>query len=560
MMKKLLQKQYSPIPLLFLITLVTHGLMLLNHGHFYDGSIAFNQQKYNDILALKQINFNMGSPFTYYLHRIIWLLHGKTFIYGLISFFSIFLSSLLIYKIVQSLKIFGSQFILLFCIFVITYPGLTFSFNPAVTPLMVYLLFFLIAFDLAIMSEKYQNLTAIFLSLASLSLFFISFTLGSLLTFYLTFILILYYTFNQNQIAFSPTQMIRFVVRRIHFILLPIVFWMIKSTFFKPVGFYLNYNKLELFDWKMCYQLFSNFFNASFQPGIFWAALFCTVLILILYVIIFSKSNYLELIKQKRSYVFALLFGILAWLLAVTPYVLVGKAPLSNILPQDLYQSRYFILTAPSIALILTSLLFIFFSRNNKLSKIGQYIAFAFLLYFILFWWIAYLGWQSSVAFRQAIVQQLKSHPAWKNYSVYLIHNTFFQGYFDPFYSYEWGVMLNDAYDGNSRVGTPFGFCTIRSLYSIKGLSRQFGMSHLNIDGKKALLKVTPPKNSSDYFGAVKLGNRYLIIPTYFSIGLKYLYYDYLKPEKLTPYLKRLVRVEVTPDQHRYDCSTQSNQ
>jgi hypothetical protein len=187
------------------------------------------------------------------------------------------------------------------------------------------------------------------LKLFSLSLFFVSFLMQSLLTFILLVLISEFTTWRKDNLAKYRI----FVYKNSGLIIIPGLYWLIKNIFFKPTGIYLDYNQniaIENLLPAAKEMLIDAFFHFRIPVGL-------TLIYILIVYMLFRKFNSSDTDLNFKSHYFV---GIFALFLGVFPYLLIGKAP-------SFYDwgSRHQILMPIGIALIITSIL----SLNRKFSS-----------------------------------------------------------------------------------------------------------------------------------------------------------------------------------------------
>lgn len=174
-------------------------------------------------------------------------------LFRLFTFVSFFVCGLCVYHIAKSLQILKTYELFFIAVFFLLLPFNIISRNVLINApyTLCYLFFFLAFFLISVKSTQH-----IFSRILTLVLFFISFTMNSLLIFYVLPLAYMLYT-HQAYTAFKAFCL--WILRHIDFIILPIVFYVIKITFFKPYGLYEGYNAVSI----------SGFFKAFIKTPIF---------------------------------------------------------------------------------------------------------------------------------------------------------------------------------------------------------------------------------------------------------------------------------------------------
>jgi low affinity Fe/Cu permease len=146
--------------------------------------------------------------------------------------------------------------------------------------------------------------------------------------------------------------------RYIDFILLPIIFFIIKQIYFKPYDLYLNYNSLNFDVYLLFRSVLGNFYYLLYQLPVSFIGNFLNIESFIILIIIYIILNkYFLNIKDKiifdqRKKAFFIGFFIL--FLAIFPYAAVGK-----IGALYSYSDRFQLLTPLGISILIVSSVFI---------------------------------------------------------------------------------------------------------------------------------------------------------------------------------------------------------
>ena len=364
----------SNIAKLFYIYTLGNIFILLNfQGIYWDDWTLYNVDNES---MMDQFRMN-GGLLAGYMHSLLLPIGNGIFIYRILVFITFFMSGIFIYKILsQHISITKEASFWISLIY------LTIPLNSAKIALInapaIFLLFiFFIAFYL--LTKYISKSKSTWLRISILSLFFISFVMNSLLVFYAIILLyILYSIITDSKTNEYPHKIIYiikiFVLKYSDFIILPIIFYIVKSIYFVPSGPYATYNQVS-FDFEKIINLIDNSFIESIYDPIllsiqtsltYW---YISLMIFItLFLLIQNKT-----IENKKIYYYMTIFilGALFYLLAVFPYAVVDKPPrLTG------WESRHQILIPLGLAFILYSIISIF----SKLHKNVPALMFLFLI------------------------------------------------------------------------------------------------------------------------------------------------------------------------------------
>jgi len=221
--------------ILLLFYFLSFWPLLVNNGIFWDDWVLYHQtpQTLTDLFG------EAGSPPSAYFIRILVSVapvFGKWFV------FAVYLGAMLVvYQILQDTKLFGKEESLLLTLLSAVIP---FNFARIASVDAMYAvcyLLFLLAF-LALV--KYMSGKRRRFRIVSLLLFFLSFGASSLLVFYV--VALLYIGYCRRTSLGSLRGIVRTCVAHLDFLLIPVVFFAMKSLFFVPYGIYAGHNKISL--------------------------------------------------------------------------------------------------------------------------------------------------------------------------------------------------------------------------------------------------------------------------------------------------------------------------
>ncbi|WP_345993673.1 hypothetical protein [Sulfurimonas sp. HSL-1716] len=425
--------------ILFLIYCITNILNFLNYDGIYWDDYSLIGHDYSFIHNI----FNQatgGLDFISPIHGILLYFDNSIVIYRFITYFSYFFTGILIFKILQSLDKLRDEDI--FCI-VLLY--LVIPLNSAKIALInlpsnFYLLLFFIAFFLFV---KYiQNSQNIFKRILIYILFFLSFSVNSLLVFYgLVLLYALQYEFSKENFKIKS-----FLFKYIDFILLPIIYWLIKINYFPPYGAYENYNSIH-FDLIKLFDLFHRSIYSSFYEPAEIALLysykhlyfFTIVLLGLLY--IFRNLQ----ISKKISYTF-IFIGISGFLFAVFPYIMVGKLP--RVYDWD---SRHQLLMPLGISILVYTSVQLMRKINNMFGKI---LLLSIISVFIMQSFYTSYRYNQDIFYQYAIENHLKKSELVKTHTTFLTDRKIMSCFsnYRTVRDYEYNGFLKNVFKNEKRA------------------------------------------------------------------------------------------------------------
>ncbi|WP_419770595.1 MAG: hypothetical protein ACNI3C_02035 [Candidatus Marinarcus sp.] len=315
------------ILILFIIYTIANVFFLINYNGIYWDDWELYDQEYDAVLQMfLQAAGNLGyinTPIRYIIAN-----SGDIgiFLSRVLIFSFIFFSGIFIFKILARLTFISKLERMFVVLFFIIAP-----LNSAKIALINFqsnlrICIFFFAFYLLskyLVDEKGKIGFRILL----LCLFFISFGTNSVLVFYAIVLLYIFYiTYSYENSVLK--NIYTFIKTKIDFILLPIIFFVIKSIYFVPSGLSEGYNKINLnniINLKLYFQTFQSNFIVPIQISFFSMSSVIIILILLLLLLsnLFTRQN--NEMHKKDVYLFIL--GLVIFFLGAFPYIAVGKTP-----------------------------------------------------------------------------------------------------------------------------------------------------------------------------------------------------------------------------------------
>jgi len=534
-----MQRRVEYIAIVF-VALIVHGLVLLNDGIYLDDWLIYTDLIEGNWEALSSWVIQAGQPGHLYFYWLVGYLPGLIFKFRMVAFLSILLTAILVYKICDESKL-TSRLESLFIAFIsLTYPAFRVSIETSVTPYLVFYFLFVLAIFLAVWSERVSGVVRHSLRGCSAVLFFLSFSLNSLLVFYFGFLFFLL-TYEQRLKRCTFKQaFIQFLPRRLDFLLLPFVYWAVKEFLFPRYGDYADYNRFQFSPPTLAVNVGLFIMNATYgqlnhalevmlqQPAL--------ALLLLLAAYGASRAFKMDSIPSSDSWLHPsalLTFGLVLLLLGILPYVVVGLGP-------TLYgfNTRHALLVGLPVALILTGTVRLVFSRGEAgLPKPARAVLATLVVAFSMTLVDNYFAWQARWAKDRSIMVNLSSLGDFKQMSIFWVDDQFqFEG--APGYApYDWSSMFKQVWGGESRIGLNQQFFTPKVLADREKFSRSwalplYNLSDLDPAGCQAILRISRGRLAS---------------PDAWKLAIHYLFLKFLKPEEMPRFLEGVTRIHVEP-------------
>lgn len=513
--------------IIFIFYSIAYGLMLINKGVFWDDWMIYNQP----YEVIKEAFILNGSPYFAILHKIL-LLENAILYYRILVFIFFLASAYLLYEILRTIKqvdFYDRFFIVLFFALL----PVNFMRLPVID--FPYAFCYFIFFSAWWFIQKYLQENKIILRVISLLLFFISFTTPSFLFFYIIPVYFIYLTRYDYQIK---RRKIMLTIRKYpDFILLPLLFYFLKSFFFKPVDLYETYNKINLsikntvlvnFDLGFLYSFTFPVKIAIIEPLFYKTGL--QVLILLLFAVVFFLIHFKfrSEIRENKFDKYGILIGFLILLIAIFPYLLVGRMPF-----YEGVDNRHQLLVPLGASLLLYYLVSLI-CRLLQLKILIKNIVFSLLIAaFIVNNFFTYLEFQQDWFKQLSFIENVKKNETIRiNRTFYFVDNTM---------KYNAINRDNRFYEYNGKMKLAFGDETRF------GVERGFGPEIFN--SKKEALKFKKYKqfNMSSYNPSGDIYDVYIEYGTYklnTISTIKLLYWHYTNKKKFEKHIPDIISLK----------------
>ena len=527
---------------IFVASLITHGLLLINDGVYWDGWLVYNSLLGGDWIILKNLFNEAGIDILVYLHLLMSYFPNLIFGYHLIAFLCIFISAFLIYKIGRISGFLNSTESLWISLISIAYPAFQISFELSIFPYLVCYTLFLFASFLMFLENRKKNKKNVVFKVTSLLCFFISFNLKSLLVFYFGFILLLALTSYPKESKLAKSFFTRFITHHLDYLLLPILFWLTKEFLSPTYGLYSNYNNFHLSFNSLLSNLFYFIKNSIY--GQFVASF--TVLLaqpVVLFFVLITTSAIIFFIKPSTEKgvtkpVYILLFGLMLLGLGIFPYIIVGKSPsVSGV------STRHAMLVGLPVAIILVAsvrLLFkgtIYgFSRKSWFLLTMLFFTFSFAMI------TNYLNWQVRWVKDRSVMSNLAQIKKAEAFSIFWIDDKYPVEGVDSYRFYEWSSMFEDIWGDEKHIGfDQQSKILMPQTDHEQYYTKRYNLSELDPFGCQSSLTILPGSIDSNDF----------------EITSWYFYFKFFEPQGMREFLSDFthIKIEYLYSDYATDCN-----
>lgn len=471
MNKRLPLASWETVVYILLLCLACHWMLLLNDGFFWDDNVYYGLIQGKHYEEFSTFILETGLPINILFFRGMDLLVGITN-HRWVSFATIFLSAILLNDL---FKRYAGEFKSLSLVFTTLYLTL-FPFKSTVllctTVYQVMLLFFILAVYIRVRYGANDAIRVRILALLAFSvLSFISFNTASILVlfyFYLAF----EYFYSQGfaRSGWAIPSMWAYARRNLLVILLPVIYWIVKNTFFPTHGLYVNYNKIN-FDLQRSFSAGLAFASGLFKYGPIYnvatksPSLFALSALLFPFLTAFPWAMdwarfRLPVIKTSRT--LWLLWSVAFLIVSALPYAMVQIGGRSQG-----WESRHYILFTLSMPVFVLVAVGVYLDRIKSLARIES-ICFIFrplILFIALAGAISsnmvYLDYQALAIKQWSVVENLKLKSELKKYSSFWVDDQVgdFSKYGFTWYEathqswYEWVAIFTKAWGEEKWFG-----------------------------------------------------------------------------------------------------------
>jgi hypothetical protein len=556
-------RKHWPYLLIGVMALLSHGLLLLNDGMYWDGWLLDNHLAQSDWGEVNKWATDSGMPAIGYFYWGLKLI-GLVSFYKILAFISLLVAALLVFRICIESQWFTRLEATGIALLSLVYPAYQTTVELSTFRYLVFYCMFL--FVILQLWKTVRVETPLVLTLwrriLLLVLLFISFNLNSLLVFYFPLLLTVFWGLKRSHAHLSWAEVLkRYLPGKLDFIALPFIFFAIKNIFSPTSGVYANYNKLNLSPGSIGAHAGNYVENALI--GQFDAALSGLLNHPLALLLLFALT-YLAYAKYQPETTAAtdstpvvppedapaiqpILFAGLLLASAIFPYAAVGQSPT----PEG-WSSRHALLASLPVALLVVGLLrpmWALFADRPRGAMDGRFVALLIgallLAAFSLSTISTYVSWQARAVKDRAIISVLAATPILKDISVFWVDDQYPLGGERLYRFYEWAGMFKKAWGGESRIGfqvqayNPQSLATYMEFYSKSNLLSEFDPT-----GCQAGLTIRP--NVGNYSETELVWNYYR--------------YKYLDPDGMQAFLGRVIHIEVLlPEEGDEKCLTKAS-
>ncbi len=232
-----------PLLIIFVFYALSYSLMIINPGVYWDDWNIFNQP-YNSIsLSFIASGATGGHPVATNIHYFLQnITNTPGLVYHSVTFVLFFIAIIVFYKLLQSIKMGMSNRFIITILFAV----LPFNIARICMWIFPYSIGFVFMLSGLLLFANILNENKILNRIFSLTCLFIAYyLLNSVLVFApICILLLLIVKYYNNSISFKSNS--KFIMNRLlkypDFIILPMIYWIIKIIYFQPIAFWAGYN------------------------------------------------------------------------------------------------------------------------------------------------------------------------------------------------------------------------------------------------------------------------------------------------------------------------------
>ncbi len=305
----------------------TYGLLALNNGIYWDDWTFWGVSDQ----GLREQLFENGNVGFYYIFSFLYKLTISPVLIRIIIFFLYLLTTFIIYNLLTDLEFVSEKMRLLISLSYFLFPVNSAKITISSFPYALLVFIFFLGFYFL----NYYLRSGYFIHRVIFSiLFFCSFLSNSLLVFYLIPILYFFYFHYSKKNSFH--NLFKVSMGHVELFISPVLFWILKSKFFKPYGLFEDYNqitfqKILYAPLMYCYSFFYSLFepiNISFNKSVSILT-YALIITLVIYSLIRHKKDHIGN-KNEKQFLKVFMLGLVLFFCGVFAYNAVGQQPRLN--------------------------------------------------------------------------------------------------------------------------------------------------------------------------------------------------------------------------------------
>ena len=480
-------------------------------GVYWDGWLVRGYETNRDWTSMWTLFGDCGQPITGCFHWLVGYLPNPILSYHVIAFVSILSSTILTYLLLNKFRLFNRQTALFIALLSSSIPLFLAQVEIVMVPTVFFYALFLLAWFITLNIER-KGMILILSRVVIWILWFVSFSINSLLVWYYAFLVLFAYLVYREHARNTKQTLQWFVTKGIDYLVLPLMFWIFMRTVFPPHGLYGDYNQLTLLPSRSS-------LNGYISYGVDQLLATGKAIVHYRYVILplFGVSALAIWLSRKRIHIESqilqsLALGIFLLAAALIPYALTGKVPGAY------WESRHCFLLGLPIAVIIVSIAK-FLCRTQTLAVLALTIL---LVVFGIMQVSNYIQWQARWVKDASVVTNLsRMDPG--NISTFLIVDKYVINS-EPYRFYEWSSMFTKAWGSEKYLG----ISSPETVPDEKYFNRSYSLAEYNPYGAQAVLEIDRGQEESNG-----------------KLVFEYFKYRYCNRDKLNDFLSGVTKVSI---------------
>lgn len=224
--------------------ILTHGVIVLNDGLYWDGWLVDAWQQNNDKTSMRRFYSEVGMPNLYYEHWILGRFPWRKLAYRAISLVSILIIAVSVFLTAVHTNVFNPLQAAVISLLLLSYPAYAVTFDGVASLQYTFkIALFYVGCYFAVTTIGNSDAASMAVFALSLILFFLAFNANSILVYVWGFLL--FYSWivqTGSPDGFGSYEITKVVL----LVMLPFAYWLMKETFAPRHGYYRNYNKIRI--------------------------------------------------------------------------------------------------------------------------------------------------------------------------------------------------------------------------------------------------------------------------------------------------------------------------
>lgn len=442
-----LQSDRKTILFMLVIYLISNFFFLLNYNGIYWDDWALIRNSFETISNMYVQSVGAVGYLSSILNYIIMSIGNGIFFDRILTVICLFSSGIFVYKILQTLSFISKEDRFFITMFFLLAP----IYSAKVSLLIMNFLYVTLFYFGFYLISKYIDNLGLMKRVLILCIFFLSFLNNAILVFYAIVLVYVFYKLYNRKTTYLNNLSV-FVKTKVDFILLPVIFYIIKSIYFVPSGIYQQqgYNKINIENILNLNNYYHTFLWSFIDPiklsveNISPFIIIAFVLLLLLSNL-FSRQNN----EMNKKDIYLLIIGFVVFFLGSFAYLAVGKVPNLN----D-WESRFQVLLPIGFSFILYYGIQIISNLLNFKVVIKYFLYLILIISFVSFHLKEQLKYNIDWFYQQSIIENFKISEQIIQNSTFVVENELYSKLAKSrvLRYYELNGMSKDAFSKDDKL------------------------------------------------------------------------------------------------------------